>query len=73
MESKEGEMKIIIDVQYYALMVNLDNLNNILQFFNYDNDYVSNKIMPKKASSWQYVNVFAKNCELKLGKLGVQG
>ena len=30
MESKEGEMKIIIDVQYYALMVNLDNLNNIL-------------------------------------------
>jgi hypothetical protein len=29
--------------------------------------------MPKKASSWQYVNVFAKNCQIRLGQLRVQG
>lgn len=25
--------------------------------------------MPKKGGSWQYVNVFAKHCLLKLGEL----
>lgn len=29
--------------------------------------------MPKKSSSWQIVNVFAKNCELRLGELRVTG
>ena len=29
--------------------------------------------MPKKKSSWQYVNLFAKYCQLRLGALRVQG
>jgi len=29
--------------------------------------------MPKKASSWQYVNVFAKKCQICLGSLYAQG
>ncbi len=53
-------MKVIINARGYAIEVNLDNLNNLIEFINYDNDYVSNKIMPKKASSWQYVNFFAR-------------
>lgn len=69
MESQEGEMKVVIKAEHYALEVNLDNLNNIIEFINYDNDYVSNKLMPKKPSSWQYVNVFAKNCQVRLGDL----
>ncbi len=66
-------MKIIINAEYYALQVDLDLLNNIIEFINYDNDYVINKIMPKKKSSWQYVNVFTKNCQLRLGALRAQG
>lgn len=66
-------MKVVINAEYYAIEVNLDNVNNILEFINYDNDYVANKIMPKKASSWQYVNVFTKNCELRLGELHASG
>jgi hypothetical protein len=69
MNSKEGEMKVVINAEYYALEVDLDLLNNIIEFINYDNDYVINKIMPKKKSSWQYVNVFTKNCQLRLGAL----
>ena len=69
MNSKEGEMKVVINAEHYALEVDLDLLNNIIEFINYDNDYVINKIMPKKKSSWQYVNVFTKNCQLRLGAL----
>lgn len=29
--------------------------------------------MPKKGSSWQYVNVFAKHCQLRLGDLHASG
>jgi len=29
--------------------------------------------MPKKSSSWQYVNVFAKNCSLRLSSLHASG
>ena len=66
-------MKVVINAQGYAIEVNLDNLNNIIEFINYDNDYVSNKIMPKKASSWQYVNFFARQCQLRLGQLHGSG
>jgi hypothetical protein len=44
-----------------------------MEFINYDNDYVINKVMPKKPSSWQYVNVFAKNCEIRLSSLRASG
>ncbi len=62
MNSKESEMKVVINVEQYVVEADLDKLNNIIEFLNYDNDHVSNKIMTKKSSSWQYVNVFAKNC-----------
>lgn len=69
--SKEGEMKVVVNVEHFAIEADLDRLNNIIEFLNYDNDYVVNKIMVKKSSSWQYVNVFAKNCQLRLGDLRV--
>lgn len=73
MQSKEGEMKVVINVEHYALEADLDKVNNLVEFLNYDNDYVSNKIMPKKKSSWQYVNLFAKHCQLRLGALRAEG
>lgn len=38
-------MKVVINVGYYAIEADLDKLNNIIEFINYDNDYVSNKLM----------------------------
>lgn len=66
-------MKVVINVEHYALEADLDKVSNLVEFLNYDNDYVSNKIMPKKKSSWQYVNLFAKNCQLRLGALCAEG
>jgi hypothetical protein len=66
-------MKVVINVEHYALEADLDKVNNIIEFINYDSDYVSNKIMVKKPSSWQYVNLFAKNCQLRQGALRVEG
>lgn len=71
--SEEGPMKLILNIEHYALEVNLDHLGDVIDFIDFDSDYVSNKIMPKKQSSWMYVNVFAKNCILKLGQLYVTG
>ena len=66
-------MKVILKVEQFALDVTLDSLDNILEFINYDNDYVSNKIMPKKAPSWMHVAVFAKNCQVRLSSLSLTG
>ena len=71
--SKEGEMKVVVNLEHFAIEADLDRLNNIIEFLNYDNDYVVNKIMVKKSSSWQYVNVFAKHCQLRMGELRVEG
>jgi hypothetical protein len=39
--------------------VNLDRLNHIIEFTNYNSDYVCNKIMPKRTKdSFMMVNVF---------------
>jgi hypothetical protein len=71
--SEDGPMKIILNIEHYALEVNLDSLGDVIDFIDFDSEYVSNKLMPKKESSWMYVNVFAKNCVLKLGDLHATG
>jgi hypothetical protein len=61
MKSADGQMELKIEPKNCKLIVNLDKLNNILEFINYDSDYVANQIMPKKEiESWQSINVLPK-------------
>lgn len=59
MDSVEGETFLKLIPTNLKLNVNLDKLNQIIEFTNYDSDYVANKIMPKKKKdSFMTVNVF---------------
>ena len=58
--------KIELNAKGYQLDFSFDKLNNILEFINYDSDFVANKKMPPKPSSFMCVNVFAQDCLVRL-------
>lgn len=46
----------------------------MIEFTNFDSDYVNNKIMPKKKKdNFMTVNVFPANCCAKVGSLELYG
>lgn len=65
--------KIQLNVKGYQLDFCFDKLNNLLEFINYDSEHVSNKKMPPKPSSFMCVNVFARECLVKLEDLWASG
>lgn len=74
MKSADGQMELKIYPKNCKLIVNLDKLNNIVEFFNYDSDSVANQIMPKKErESWQSINVLPKQCCLQMSELTLEG
>lgn len=74
MNSVEGETFLKLVPDNLKIHVNLDNLNQVIEFTNYDSDYVSNKIMPKKKKdSYMTVNVFPERCCAQVGELELFG
>lgn len=74
MNSVEGETFLKLVPQNLQLQINLDRLNQIIEFTNYDSDYTSNKIMiKKKKDSFMTVNVFPEKCCVKIGELQLYG